>query len=103
MKRFKLTVRRDLDDNPAWLVNVAGQPGAHTFGRSLTEAKRRAVGMVALWSGCTFTSSPIRWSWALHEGGEEAGRGVPGGRDRPRRSQAACDRRRVARAAIRRS
>lgn len=49
MKRFKVTVRRDPEDRTAWLVNVVGQPGAHTFGRSLAEAKRHGVEVVALW------------------------------------------------------
>lgn len=49
VKRFKVTVRRDPEDRTAWLVNVVGQPGAHTFGRSLAEAKRHGVEVVALW------------------------------------------------------
>lgn len=49
VKRFKMVVRRDPDDRTAWLVNVVGQTGAHTFGRSLAEAKRNGVEVVALW------------------------------------------------------
>jgi predicted RNase H-like HicB family nuclease len=48
-QHFKVTVRRDPEDRTAWLANVVGAPGAHTFGRSLTEAKRHAVEVVALW------------------------------------------------------
>jgi predicted RNase H-like HicB family nuclease len=47
--RFKVTLRRDPDDDRYWLANVVGEPGAHTFGRSLAEAKRHAVEVVALW------------------------------------------------------
>ena len=39
----------DPDDGTAWLANVVGTPGAHTFGRSLAEVKRHAVEVVALW------------------------------------------------------
>jgi predicted RNase H-like HicB family nuclease len=48
-RRFKVTIRRDPEDRTAWLVNVVGTPGAHTFGRSLAEAKRHGVEVVALW------------------------------------------------------
>jgi hypothetical protein len=48
-KHVKVTVRRDPEDGSAWLVNVAGTRGAHTFGRSLGEAKRHGLEMVALW------------------------------------------------------
>lgn len=48
-QRIKVTIRRDPGDRTAWLVNVVGEPGAPTFGRSLAEAKRHAVEVVALW------------------------------------------------------
>ena len=48
-KTYKVTVRRDPDDASYWLADVVGAPGAHTFGRSLSEAKRHAVEVVALW------------------------------------------------------
>jgi predicted RNase H-like HicB family nuclease len=48
-KRFKVTVRRDPEDASYWLADVVGAAGAHTFGRSLSEAKRHAVEVVALW------------------------------------------------------
>ncbi|MGH9180374.1 MAG: type II toxin-antitoxin system HicB family antitoxin [Acidimicrobiales bacterium] len=37
------------DDDRFWLVNVADPTGAHSFGRSLAEAKPNAVAVVALW------------------------------------------------------
>lgn len=49
MRRFKVTLRRDPADSRYWLANVVGEPGAHTFGRSLAEAKRHAIEVVALW------------------------------------------------------
>ena len=48
-KRFKVTVRRDPEDASYWLAEVVGVAGAHTFGRSLSEAKRHAVEVCALW------------------------------------------------------
>lgn len=48
-KRIKVTVRHDPEEGGTWLVNVAGTPGAHTFGRSLGEAKRHGLEMAALW------------------------------------------------------
>lgn len=48
-KLFKVAVRQDPNDRTAWLVNVVGTPGAHTFGRSLAEAKRHGVEVIALW------------------------------------------------------
>ncbi len=49
MKRVKVSIRRDREDRSYWLVNVVGHPGAHTFRRSLSEAKRHAIEVVALW------------------------------------------------------
>ena len=49
MKHVKVAIRRDPQDRAYWLVDVVGQPGAHTFGRSLNEAKRHATEVVALW------------------------------------------------------
>lgn len=64
-KRFKVTVRRDPADRTAWLVNVAGAPGAHTFGRSLAEAKRHAVEVVALWFEIEPDGFEIDWDVKL--------------------------------------
>ena len=66
MNRIKVTIRRDPEDQTAWLVNVPGQTGAHTFGRSLSEAKRHGVEMVALW----FELEPDRFEidWDLRLG-----------------------------------
>lgn len=48
-RHAKVVIRRDPDDRTAWLAHVASVRGAHTFGRSLSEAKRHAAEMVALW------------------------------------------------------
>ena len=48
-RQVKVVIRRDPDNGAAWLSNVAGVRGAHTLGRSLTEAKRHAVEAAALW------------------------------------------------------
>lgn len=66
-KRFKVTVRRDPDDQTAWLVNVAGTPGAHTFGRSLAEAKRHGIEVVALWFEIEPEAFDIHWDIKLGE------------------------------------
>ena len=63
--RYKVTVRRDPDDARYWLVNVVDQPGAHTFGRSLGEAKRNAVEMVALWSALEPDAFDTDWDIQL--------------------------------------
>lgn len=65
VKRFKVTVRRDPEDRTAWLVNVVGQPGAHTFGRSLAEAKRHGSEVVALWFELEPTEFEIDWDIRL--------------------------------------
>ncbi len=49
VRHFKVTLRRDREDRAVWLVNVVGYPGAHTFGRSLAEAKRHGTEVVSLW------------------------------------------------------
>src|SRR5664280_564268 len=49
--RFKVAVRQDPEDHSAWLANVVGAPGAQTFGRSLAEAKRHSIEVVALGLG----------------------------------------------------
>ena len=49
----------------AWLVNAVGAPGAHTFGRSLAEAKRHAVEMVALWFELEPEQFDIDWDIRL--------------------------------------
>lgn len=48
-REFKVVIRRDPEDRAIWLVNVVGEPGAHTFGRSLAQARRHAIEVVALW------------------------------------------------------
>jgi predicted RNase H-like HicB family nuclease len=64
-KRFTVKVRRDPEDRTAWLVNVVGSPGAHTFGRSLSEAKRHAVEVVALCFDLEPTDFEIDWDIRL--------------------------------------
>ncbi len=64
-RNVKVTVRRDPEDRAAWLVNVAGTPGAHTFGRSLSEAKRHGVEMVALWFDLEPDQFEIAWDVRL--------------------------------------
>ena len=46
-RQVKVVIRHDPNPKTAWLANVAGVHGAHTFGRSMTEAKRHAVEVVA--------------------------------------------------------
>ncbi len=65
MKRFKVTIRHDPEDRTAWLVNVVGQPGAHTFGRSLAEAKRHGKEVVALWFDLEPDKFEIDWDVRL--------------------------------------
>lgn len=67
MKRFKVTVKRDPEDRSVWLVNVAGQPGAHTFGRSLAEAKRHGIEVVALWFELEPEQFQIEWEIKMGE------------------------------------
>lgn len=62
---YKVTVRRDPDDVRFWLVNVAGEPGAHSFGRSLAEAKRHATEVVALWYEVEPDEFDIEWDVQL--------------------------------------
>ena len=64
-KHVKVTVRRDPEDRSAWLVNVAGTPGAHTFGRSLAEAKRHGTEVVALWFELEPDQFEIDWDVRL--------------------------------------
>jgi hypothetical protein len=64
-KRVKVTVRRDPEEGGTWLVNVAGSPGAQTFGRSLGEAKRHGVEMVALWFDLEPGQLDIDWDVRL--------------------------------------
>lgn len=63
----KVVVRRDPDDPSAWLANVSGVRGAHTFGRSLGEAKRRAVEMTAVWYDVEPQAIQIEWDIRLGE------------------------------------
>lgn len=65
VKRVKVTVRRDPEDRRFWLVNVVGEPGAHTFGRSLAEAKRNAIEVVALWFELEPDQFEVDWSLRL--------------------------------------
>ncbi len=64
-ERVKVVVRRDPGDATAWLVNVVGSPGAHTFGRSLAEAKRHGVEMVAVWFDVEPELLDIEWDIRL--------------------------------------
>ncbi len=63
--RYKVIVRRDPEDARYWLANLAGEEGAHTFGRSLVEAKRHAVEMVALWFELEPEAFDIDWDVRL--------------------------------------
>lgn len=67
MKRVKVTIRRDPDEHSVWLVHVVGEPGAHSFGRSLAEAKRHAVEVVALWFEMEPEQFEIDWDLRLGE------------------------------------
>ncbi len=62
---FKVAVRRDPSDGSAWLVNVAGTPGAHTFGRSLAEAKRHGIEVIALWFEIEPDDFEVEWDVKL--------------------------------------
>jgi predicted RNase H-like HicB family nuclease len=64
-QRFKVTLRRDPEDGSAWLVNVVGAAGAHTFGRSLSEAKRHGEEVVALWFDLEPDQFEIDWDVRL--------------------------------------
>lgn len=63
--RYHVIIRRDPEDARFWLVNVAGEPGAHTFGRSLVETKRHAIEVVALWFGREPGAFDIDWDIRL--------------------------------------
>ena len=65
MKSIKVRLERDREDRAAWLVNVVGEPGAHTFGRSLSEAKRHAVEMAALWFEIEPDELRVEWDVRL--------------------------------------
>jgi predicted RNase H-like HicB family nuclease len=64
-RQFKVALRQDPEDRSAWLVSVVGAPGAHTFGRSLAEAKRHAVEVVALWFELEPDRFEIEWDVRL--------------------------------------
>jgi predicted RNase H-like HicB family nuclease len=66
-RQVKVVVYRDPDDHSAWLAKVPGVRGAHTFGRSLAEAKRHAVEMVALWFDVEPDLVTIEWDVRLGE------------------------------------
>lgn len=66
-KQFKVIVRRDPGEDSAWLANVAGTPGAHTFGRSLAEAKRHGIEVVALWFELEPEQFEVEWDVRLGE------------------------------------
>jgi predicted RNase H-like HicB family nuclease len=61
----KVVLRRDPEDSGVWVVNVAGARGAHTFGRSLAEAKRHAVEVIALWYDVEPEEFEITWDLRL--------------------------------------
>lgn len=64
-RAVKVVIRRDPDDGTAWLANVAGVRGAHTFGRSLSEAKRHAVEAAALWYDVEPDDLDVDWDIKL--------------------------------------
>jgi predicted RNase H-like HicB family nuclease len=64
-RQFKVTVRQDPDERTTWLANVVGTPGAHTFGRSLAEARRHAIEVVALWFELEPDDFDIDWDIRL--------------------------------------
>jgi predicted RNase H-like HicB family nuclease len=64
-RSVKVLVRRDPEERTVWLANVVGVRGAHTFGRSLAEAKRRAGEMVALWYDVEPEQVAIDWDVRL--------------------------------------
>ena len=63
--RFTVAVRQDPEDQSAWLAKVVGAPGAHTFGRSLAEAKRHGIEVVALWFDLEPDAFEIEWDIRL--------------------------------------
>lgn len=63
--RYKVIVERDPEDARYWLASLAGEDGAHTFGRSMVEAKRHAVEMVALWVDTEPQAFDIDWDVQL--------------------------------------
>lgn len=65
VRRFRVAIRQDPEDRSAWLVNVVGTPGAHTFGRSIAEAKRHAIEVVALWFELEPDAFNIDWDVRL--------------------------------------
>lgn len=64
-RRFRVVLKQDPEDRTAWLVNVVSAPGAHTFGRSIAEAKRHAVEVVALWFDLEPDAFEIDWDLRL--------------------------------------
>lgn len=64
-RQVKVVIRRDPGYRAAWLANIADIRGAHTFGRSLAEAKRNAIEMVALWHNVEPDSVDIDWDVRL--------------------------------------
>lgn len=66
-RRFKVALRQDADERSTWLANVVGTPGAQTFGRSLAEAKRHAIEVVALWFELEPDAFVVDWDIRLGE------------------------------------
>jgi predicted RNase H-like HicB family nuclease len=66
VKRVGLRVTKDPDDSNVWLVEVDGEPRAHTFGRSLAEAKRHGKELVALWFELEPDQFEIDWNVEHH-------------------------------------
>lgn len=64
-KQVTVVVRRDPEERGTWLVNVPATPGAHTFGRSLGEAKRHGIEMVALWFDLEREQFEVDWDIRL--------------------------------------
>ena len=65
--QFKIVIRRDPEDHTVWLVNVVGHPGAHTFGRSIAQARRHAIEMIALWADVEPASFDVEYDVRLGE------------------------------------
>ena len=63
--RYTVIVERDPQDARYWLATLVGEEGAHTFGRSMVEAKRHAVEMVALWVDAEPQAFDIDWDVQL--------------------------------------
>lgn len=64
-RSVKVVVSRDPEEANIWLAKIPNERGAHTYGRSLAEAKRKAVEMVALWHDIDPRNVHIEWDIRL--------------------------------------